>query len=116
MTRFRITARGVDVELRGYADGVANAAILADAVKPMGLVVMASEAADDFNPFAISEPEYPPTIEASLTLIQGIFDMAQGAGVEQDELVRALAELHYAQALVIRGERGQREQLERNQA
>jgi hypothetical protein len=103
----------VDIELRGYVDGSANLGILADAVKPMGVVVMASPAADDYNPFVISEPENPPTIEKSLEIIQGFFDQADAVGANEDELVRALAELHFGQALVIRGERGQREYSER---
>jgi hypothetical protein len=106
----------VDIELRGYVDGSANLGILADAVKPMGVMVMASPAADDYNPFVISEPENPPSIEASLELMQYYFDQAKEQGVDQSTLIGALADLHYGQALVIRGERGQREYLEAQQA
>ena len=55
-TRFRITIRGLGVELRGYMDqGIdedqPTLEELAEAMKPFGVVV-ASEAERDYNPFA----------------------------------------------------------------
>lgn len=108
MTRYRITLRGVDVELRGYVDGSANLRIIADAVDPMGLMVVASEADDDFNPFAISQPEYPPTVEMSREVIERAF---QGK-FTIDDVQEELAKIHFMQALVIRGERHLREMVE----
>lgn len=55
--RFRITVRNDDIELRGYIDVVSleNLNGFATAMKDVGMVV-ASPAADDYNPFR--PPEY----------------------------------------------------------
>jgi hypothetical protein len=50
--RWRITVRGEGVELRGYVGSVVEATELADNVKDLGWVVMASPAEDDYDPFA----------------------------------------------------------------
>lgn len=107
MSRFRITIRGTDTELRGYATIEALAALTA----PPGeqpYVVVASPADDDFDPFAISEPEHPPTIEFSLEHIQHIWDTSETA----EDCITQLAMLHLSQALVIRGERARADKAE----
>lgn len=105
--RFKITIRGNGVELRGYIDGEhADLNAFAGAVKPW--MVVASPAADDFNPFGITEPEHPPTLEASIDILTGI---AASSG-NMVEVIENFAALHFGQANVIRGERYQREQAE----
>ena len=60
MTRYRITIRGDDAELRGYMDGNrASLTKLSMMTKPFGLVVVASEAEDDYNPFKEEKPDAP---------------------------------------------------------
>lgn len=51
--RYRITLRGVGVELRGYVDEQANMEAIAKAVDPLGLLVLASPMPDDFDPFTL---------------------------------------------------------------
>lgn len=48
--RFRVTVRSETIELRGYIDGQENLHALANAMKNQAVVV-ASTAAEDFNPF-----------------------------------------------------------------
>ena len=53
MTRYRITVRGDNIELRGYIDADedhGHLVQLANAVERFGVVV-ASKAEDDYNPF-----------------------------------------------------------------
>jgi hypothetical protein len=107
--RFRVTVRGTDLELRGYIDGEATLRVTSKALEGIGLVI-ASPAEDDFDPFAIDQPEYPPTIEHSLDVIG---DVVQVADSDMQMMVQMLASIHYAQANVIRMERGRRMQLEK---
>lgn len=56
MTRYRVTVRGTDVELRGYIDGGDTLAKFAGAlIPPFGNdpMVVASAAEDDYNPFTV---------------------------------------------------------------
>jgi hypothetical protein len=105
MTRFKVTVRGDGVELRGYVDNYLPG--IARVMEPYGVVV-ASEASDDYNPFGITEPDYPPSLENSIDVLTGI--AASSAGIVS--LIENFASLHYGQAMVIRGERFQREQAE----
>jgi hypothetical protein len=108
MTRFRITVRGTDIELRGYVDGEATATILARAVDGFAMVV-ASPADDNYDPFNAPLVEDPPQIEDSRNVIEAIL-----AGSDSvPDVVDALAVLHHAQATVIRGERTRAEAAER---
>jgi hypothetical protein len=110
--RFRITVRGDGTELRGYMDAsVDGLADFAHQMDGFGIVV-ASPAEDDYDPFAISQPEFPPTPEASIEVIAGFFNLIDDQGGDEDQLVGLLAGLHFQQANVIRGERFQREQAE----
>lgn len=56
----------------------------------------------------ISEPHDPPTVNASREVIANIALTAEGAA----DFMEQIAQLHYSQALVIRGERGRAEQAE----
>jgi hypothetical protein len=110
--RFRITVRGDGIELRGYIDGPEGneykpVSDLSDALDPFGMVI-ASVAADNYDPFRISEPEYPPTIEASREVIRSIM----GSDVDAGTIMNILATLHLSQAEVIRQERALREKAE----
>lgn len=114
-TVFRITVRGLAIELRGQFHDLGDedqpsVQNLADALAPFGMVI-ASHAPDDYDPFAISDPENPPTHEKSKELIQSWFDTADAD--HRDELIDYLAHIHFNQALVIRGERGVRDAAER---
>lgn len=107
MTNFRITVRGTDIELRGYVSGSANVQLVANTMDGLG-VVIASPMPFDVEP--ISEPT--PTMEASLTHLDAL-------AMESPDLVtfvKSVAQLHFMQAMVIRGERDQREQVERELA
>ncbi len=104
--RFRVTIRDNDMELRGYVDGEDVLRTVADDMHPTQ--VIASPAADDYNPFGISQPEYPPTLDSSIELISEIVESAESP----EDLISTLAQLHLAQAIVIRGERYQRESAE----
>lgn len=106
--RFKLTIRGDDTELRGYMDmGTTDTlAAFANAVEPYGLVI-ASAVEDDYNPFGITEPEHPPTPEASREVIRGILQLLSPSDAED-----YLAQLHYGQAVVIRGERYRADQAE----
>lgn len=111
MNRFKITVRGLGVELRGYMDELTDedAPSLIDfseAMKPLGLVI-ASPAGRDYNPFQISEPDNPPTIEMSRELIAHWQET-----MSAEEYVEHLATIHHTQAVVIRGERGRAERAE----
>ncbi len=79
-------------------DGSAEPRDIGGCCRADGLMVIASVAADDYNPFAISEPENPPTLEKSREVIQGYFDAAAEADVSVDDVIDALAlPLHYGQ-------------------
>lgn len=62
--RYRITLRRSDdrpngpdtVELRGYMDDTDNMVALADALQPLGILVVASPAEDDYDPFMALPP------------------------------------------------------------
>jgi hypothetical protein len=109
MTRFRITVRGEGAELRGYIDGSTDTlGDFSNLMAPVGLVI-ASPAPDDFDPFGISEPGHPPTPETSTDIIRGLAEVCDS----QEEMIQQFAMMHYAQAMVIRGERYQREQAEK---
>lgn len=107
--RYKVTVRGDGAELRGYVTVPTMEALglAAKAVKPIGVMV-ASPAAEDFNPFAISEPEHPPTLENSIDVLTGI--AASSTGLV--DVIERFAAIHVGQAMVIRGERYQREQAE----
>jgi hypothetical protein len=107
MTRFRVTVRGTDIELRGYVDGEATLRVTSKVLDGIGIVV-ASPAADDYNPFAITEPDYPPTPERSYAVLTQLF--ADSADINQ--FLEQASLLHFGQANVIRGERYLREKAE----
>jgi hypothetical protein len=107
MTRYKITVRGTDIELRGYLDGEATLRVTAKVMEGIGLVI-ASPAEDDFDPFAITEPEYPPTPERSYAVITEMY----ADSTDINNFMETLAMLHFGQANVIRGERYLREQAE----
>jgi hypothetical protein len=48
--RYRVTIRTDQIELRGYVDGVKTLVELAEAMKPITMVIC-SPADDDYNPF-----------------------------------------------------------------
>lgn len=105
--RFRITVRGLAIELRGYLDelgieGQPGIKELAEAMKPFGVVV-ASEADRDYNPFQ-------PSVEDSMALIAKFVEANNG--VDLGDLIESLANLHMMQAKVIQGERALREKAE----
>jgi hypothetical protein len=115
--KFRITVRGEGLELRGYLTALTPGFLpdFADAMEPYGIVV-ASTVDSTYDPFRegwetglISEPQHPPTIEASTEHIERLIDLADG---DMHALLEMLANLHLAQARVIRGERYLREQAE----
>lgn len=111
VTTFRITVRGQNTELRGFhreEPGTETLGPLSQAMVPYGMVI-ASHAENDYDPFAISDPDNPPTHEKSKELITAWFEQARDS---QDELIEWLAHIHFNQANVIRGERHQREQAE----
>jgi hypothetical protein len=110
--RFKITVRGLGIELRGYTDqGIdedqPTLIDFAEAMKPFGLVV-ASPAGSDYNPFAISEPGHPPTPDGSIDQIRAMRERCN----TEEQFLTDMAILHYAQANVIRGERGRAERAE----
>jgi hypothetical protein len=107
VTRYKITVRGTDVELRGYIDGEATLRVTAKVMDGIGIVV-ASPAPDDFNPFAISQPEHPPTPDASIDIIRGMWESSENP----EDFLTNMAMMHFAQANVIRGERGRAERAE----
>lgn len=51
LDRYRITVRKGTIELRGWVDGLDDVKALAAAVKPLGAVVVASVAEDNYDPF-----------------------------------------------------------------
>jgi hypothetical protein len=107
VSRYKVTVRGTDIELRGYVDGDATLRLTAKSLEGLGLVI-ASPAPAGFNPFAITEPDYPPTLENSIDVLTGIGATADGIV----DLIEKFAALHFAQAIVIRNERYLREQAE----
>lgn len=107
--RFRITVRGMGVELRGRMDELTDEdaptlAQFAEAMKPFGLVI-ASPAEDDYDPFSGRA-----TAETSLGQIVSM--LAQQEYPNLPDLIRMMAEVHYMQANVIQGERALRESAE----
>jgi len=108
--RFRITIRRVNkTELRGYHDveSIEEMGQFSAAMEPFGMVI-ASPATPDYNPFGITNPDYPPSMETSRDLLNGWFSTYEN----QEELFEHLATVHYNQALVIRGERYRADQAE----
>jgi hypothetical protein len=105
--RYKITVRGTDMELRGYLDGEATLRVTAKVMEGIGLVI-ASPAEDDYNPFAITEPDYPPTPERSYAVITEMY----ADSTDINNFMERLAVLHFGQANVIRGERYLRERAE----
>lgn len=103
--RFRITVRGQGVELRGYLDGdIEKLGAFSDSMKPFGVVVA--------SPMAEHEVPDDPNLASSIERVEDIHSTAEG-----EEAFRAeMAILHYMQAVVIRGERDQREYVEREMA
>ena len=111
MSRVRITARGEKVELRGYMDVDSLNEVgrfFADDVDERAVIVV-SEAPDDYDPFGISEPSHPPTPDASIDIIRGMWEASEGP----EEFLTNMSMLHYGQANVIRGERGRAERAEK---
>jgi hypothetical protein len=111
--RYKITVRGQGVELRGRFDeptdeDASTLRYFAEQMEPFGIVV-ASPAEDDFDPFAIDQPEHPPTLENSIDVLTGI--AASSTGLV--EVIERFAAVHHAQAQIIRMERGRRMQLEK---
>lgn len=106
--RFKITIRGEGIELRGYVDGEdeREVELLAGVCDPWQ--VIASIAPEDFDPFKINDPEFPPSIESSLTVIEAIL----AASPDIKTATEMLATVHNAQAEVIRAERALRETAE----
>lgn len=107
MGRHKITIRGTDLELRGYIDGDATLRVTAKVMEGIGLVI-ASPAEDDYDPFGITYPEHPPTLEASREVILGLLE-----GVDAATFIDRVATLHFGQATVIRNERHLHETAER---
>lgn len=99
MTRFKVTVRDADIELRGYIDGAHVLRDVADRMKPTP--VIASAAQDNYSPFLITEPEFPPTPELSMEHINSLSIACESL----DEFISQVAMLHFAQANVIRHER-----------
>lgn len=110
MTRYRITVRGTDIELRGIVDGEPNLFHLTGQMEDFALVI-ASEAPDDYSPFGITEPENPPSLETSIDILTSIAASSDGIV----NLIENFASLHYGQAVVIRNERFLRERAEAEQ-
>jgi hypothetical protein len=105
--KMRVTVRGEGTELRGYASMEA----LASLTSPPGeqpYMVTASPVDDNYNPFLITEPENPPTLELSTALISGIWNESADVGA----FVAQMSMIHHAQASIIRHERYLREQAE----
>lgn len=104
--RYRITVRGLGLELRGIMDqgldeDQPSLTEFAKAMEPYGVVV-ASEAEPNYDPFAVL-----PTVEQSLVSILG---MIENNGITDVEgLVMHMAGIHHMQAQVIQGERRQKE-------
>lgn len=108
MTRYKITVRGTDMELRGYVDtNPEDLAAFAKSVEGRGVVV-ASEAPQGWNPFGITEPDYPPSLENSIDLLSSLAATSEN----MVDLIERFAALHFSQAMVIRGERYQHERAE----
>lgn len=107
MSRYRITVRGTDIELRGIIDGDATLRLTSQSLEGIGLVI-ASPAEDDYDPFGITYPDDPPSLEQSIDVLTGI-----AASVDNlVGLIETFATLHYSQAMVIRNERFLHEQAE----
>lgn len=109
MNRFRITVRGLGVELRGRFDELTDEdaptlRYFAEQMEPFGIVV-ASPAEDDFDPFKVEDG---PDMS-----IEAIRLMMIGNNIDNlPDLIRNMANVHYMQAQVIQGERALRESAE----
>lgn len=84
MTKFRITVRGDDIELRGYLSGIEATRELADAVKPFGWIVVASVSEDqDKTPVKLFQAQYGPdagtTVENHLARLLELIGGTPGA-------------------------------------
>jgi len=107
VSRFRVTIRGDGTEIRGYATIEAMASL----TSPPGeqpYMVIASPAEDDFDPFAITEPDYPPTPERSFAVITELYADSENIV----DFMERLSVIHFGQANVIRGESYLRERAE----
>lgn len=51
MSRYRVTVRGKFIELRGYCTDLVAVSAIAKEVESLGVMVVVSPAADDFDPF-----------------------------------------------------------------
>lgn len=75
MRRLRITVRGNGVELRGYLDLDLDGQVtqplpqFAKAMEPFGIVV-ASPAADDYDPFTVAEQDAGQKMMAALAAVE----------------------------------------------
>jgi hypothetical protein len=76
-------------------------------MEPYG-VVIASPAPDNYDPFAITEPDFPPTPEGSMEIIGAMWENSESP----EDFLSQMSMLHFAQATVIRGERYLREKAE----
>lgn len=96
--RFRITVRSETTELRGYTevDSAEHLTEFAQNMAPVG-VVIASGMHEEFDWRTVPSPE------SSLELVKYYID--QG-------FIEELAQIHFMQAMVIRGERDGRESAE----
>ena len=105
MTTFRITVRGDGTELRGYLrdEGGENLALLSEQMKPLG-VVIASELDAGTTSLPITND---PSPETSYSIITGLLEQANG---NPAEFIATVAHMHYMQAMVIRGERDEKEE------
>lgn len=99
---YRITARGTDVELRGYVSGDANVRLLAQALDGLARVFASPMSTD-------GAPPTDPSLETSLAQVTAMAEEAPS----QLTFLAAIAQLHFMQAMVIRGERDQREAAEK---
>jgi hypothetical protein len=82
--RVRITVRGTDIELRGYLDDDNTDYRLvrfSKAMEPFGVVV-ASPAADDYDPFFIQGIPTEDVWQMQATVIQGERALREGAEAE----------------------------------
>lgn len=106
--RFRITVRGLGIELRGFMDQLTDEdsptlTDLADAMKPFGLVIA--------SPMEGAPNEGQPTPEGSMTFVADMVNV-HGESVSES-FMATIAYTHYMQAMVIRGERDEKEELQR---
>lgn len=103
MSRARITVRGEGLEFRGFMPNK-RLPEFAAIMRPFGMVIA--------SPIRDHEPMDDPTLAASMERVEDIHSTAEGEVAFRAEM----ATLHYMQAMVIRGERDQREYVEREMA